>query len=426
MIAPGMETVGTPGDPAPAPFARSRLENGIRVLVRENAPLPLVAVDCWLAVGTLSEPEEIVGVSHFLEHMFFKGTPRYPVGAMDRIVKEMGGYNNAATSMEYTHYYIVAPSEHFATALELLADHLKDPALPADELSRERGVVKEEIRRKNDSPRGRLYTRLSTAAFDGTPYAREILGTPETLDRVDRDAMMAYWRESYVGERLVVAIAGDVEARAAIDAVDARLGDLPPGEPGQGPPDPPGVSPVTVEDSMDVGQGYLAWSFPTPGRRDLAGMCALEVGAAILGDGPTSRLHRRLVDELRLVPAVHSWTYGLERVGLLGVDAICPPDRRRRVEEEIAEILAAAVRDGVEEEEVRRAKATLTADFAYDNETNAALTGTLGEFEVLHGDGGAFRDVLSEIRALEPADVSAVLARTIEPEESVRAWVGPD
>src|SRR3990172_8171674 len=133
-----LEVVGRAGDASPAPFTRARLANGIRVLVRANRALPIVAIDCWLAVGALDETDAHAGVSHFLEHMFFKGTRRFPAGTMDRMVKEMGGYNNAATSMEYTHYYIVAPSEHFSTALDLLADHVAEPALPADELDRAR------------------------------------------------------------------------------------------------------------------------------------------------------------------------------------------------------------------------------------------------------------------------------------------------
>src|SRR5688572_21324147 len=165
MSVPQLEIIGRPGEPSPAPFHRARLANGLRVLVRPSRAVPIVAIDCWLAVGALDETDPLAGVSHFLEHMFFKGTRRYPSGTMDRMVKEMGGYNNAATSMEYTHYYIVAPAEHAWDAADLLADHLAEPALPADELERERVVVKEEIRRKDDSPHGRLYTALSEAVY---------------------------------------------------------------------------------------------------------------------------------------------------------------------------------------------------------------------------------------------------------------------
>lgn len=426
MIAPRTETVGQPGDPAPAPFTRTILPNGLRVLVRANPALPLMAIDCWVGVGALGETDEHAGVSHFFEHMLFKGTGRYPLGTMDRLVKEMGGYNNAATSMEYTHYYIVAPSEHLALALDLLADHLTDPALPAPELDRERQVVKEEIRRKDDSPRGRLYTALSQTAFGTTPYAREILGTPESLDRITPDVMRAYWSAGYRADRLIVAIAGDVDPGAVTDAVAARLGHLRPAETRPPSASLPTVPSTRVELEMDVSQAYLAWAYGTAGRDDLEELCALEVAATILGEGMTSRLYRRLIDDRRVATSVSSWTYGLDRIGLFGIDAVCAPARRDEVEAEIVDVLQAALDHGLSQAEVRRAQATLAADFAYDNETNAALTGTMGEFELLHGFAGAYRDVLAGIAAVTPDSATEALRRRVEPEGGVRAWIGPD
>ncbi|HET9334263.1 MAG TPA: pitrilysin family protein [Gemmatimonadota bacterium] len=423
---PKLEWIGGSGEPSPAPFARARLANGIRVLVRPNAAIPVVAVDCWIGVGTLQETDDHAGISHFLEHMFFKGTRRYPLGTMDRMVKEMGGYNNAATSMEYTHYYIVAPAEHAWEAADLLADHLADPSLPPDELERERQVVKEEIRRKDDSPHGRLYTALTEAAYGTTPYAREVLGSPESLDRIDPEVMREWWRGNYTGERIVVAIAGDVEPEVAVAEAAARFGGLPEGTPRTKAPDPPQVMPRSVDVPMDVAQGYLAWGFPIPGREDLDALCALEVAATILGDGETSRLHRRLIDELRLVTEINAWTYGLDRAGLIGISGVCAPDRRAAVEGEIAEIVDAAVRHGVSETEVRRAQTILTADFAYENETNAALTGTLGEFETLYGAAESYRDVLRGVAAVTPERVREALEPRLSPDRAVRAWVGPD
>jgi zinc protease len=425
-LAAGLERVGEPGDPSPAPFVRARLPNGLRVLIRPNNALPIVAVDCWLAVGGLDEVDEHAGISHFLEHMFFKGSRRFPAGTMDRKVKGMGGYNNAATSMEYTHYYIVAPREHFATALDLLADHLMDPALPADELDRERQVIKEEIRRKDDTPTGRLYTLLQEAAFGTSPYAREVLGTPESLDRIDREVMVDYWRTHYSAGRLVVSIAGDIDPEHATATVATRFADLTPG----GAPDPlppaPMIEPVERTETMDVAQAYLAWAFPTAGRSDLEELCTLEVAATILGEGMTSRLYRRLVEELRIVTSVSAWTFGLGRVGLLGIDAVCASDRREAVNAEVAEAIDAALRHGIGSEEVERARSTLAADFAYDNETNASLTGTLGEFEVLYGAAETYRAVLEGIARVTPEKIAAAMAKRMDPAGAVRVSVRPD
>lgn len=426
VTPPRLTTVGQAGDPAPAPFDRAELENGTRILVRANRAQPIVAVDLWLGVGAVDEADEHVGISHFLEHMFFKGTERFPLGAMDRVVKEMGGYNNAATSLEFTHYFIVSPSEYFETSLDLLTDHLLRPTLPPPELERERQVVKEEIRRRNDSPHGRLFTRLSQAVFGDSPYGREVLGTPESLDRISPDVMRRYWSDHYAAERLVVAVAGDVDPTTVVEQVAERLDPLRSGSTGSAPPEPPPPATDPVEDTMEINQGYLAWGFRTAGRTDLDELCALDVASTILGDGMTSRLYRRLIDELRLVTSVSAWMYPLSETGVLGIDAICAPDKRAQVETEITAVVSTAIETGFEEEEVRRAKAMLAAEFAYATETNAAVTGTLGEHEVLFGDAGVFRRLLEGIAAVTTEDATRVLAERGDPGVAVRAWVGPN
>jgi len=422
---PKLTTVGGVGDPNPAPFDRAQLVNGARVLVRANRVQPIVAVDLWLSVGAVDETDEHVGISHFLEHMFFKGTERFPLGAMDRLVKEMGGYNNAATSLEFTHYFIVSPSEYFETSLDLLTEHLLRPTLPPLELERERRVVKEEIRRRNDSPHGRLFTRLSQAVFGDSPYGREVLGTPESLDRISTDVMRRYWSDHYAAERLVVAIAGDIDPATVVERVAERLDPLRRGAAGTAPPEPRPAAAGPVQDTMEINQGYLAWGFRTAGRADLDELCALEVASAMLGYGMTSRLYRRLIDELRLVTSVSAWMYALGATGVLGIDAVCAPDKRTQVEAEISAIVSTAIEAGFDEEELHRAKAMLVADFAYANETNGAVTGTLGEHEVLYGDAGAFRRLLDGIGAVTVEDATRALAERGDPTKAVRAWVGP-
>lgn len=426
MVDYELQHVGGPDDPVPAPFTRAELSNGTRVVVRPNHTLPLVAVSFWLAVGALHETDEHTGVCHFLEHMFFKGTKRYPVGEIDRVVKGMGGYNNAATSMEYTQYHIVAPSEHLPTVLDLLVDHMVDLALPADELDKERQVVVEEIRRREDSPTGKLYTSLSTAVFGASPYAREVLGTPQSLERITTDVMREFWQRHYTAGRLAVTVSGDVDPALVTADIAQRLADFPSGAPPTPAPDPPQVQPTSVREQMDLNQGYLAWAFATPGRDELERLCALEIAATILGDGMTSRLYRRLVEELKLVTSANAWTFGLERVGMLGVSAICAPDRHADVEGELKLVLEDLTSRGVTEEEVRRARVMLLTDFAYDNETNASLSGTLGEFEVLFGSASRYREVLAGIETVDRNSVNEILARYLDPELAVRAWVGPD
>ncbi|MFN2431711.1 MAG: M16 family metallopeptidase [Gemmatimonadota bacterium] len=393
-----LREIRVPGDRHPAPFLRTRLENGLTLLVKPIRTLPLVAVDAWVGVGAAHEPEGLEGVAHFLEHMFFKGTPRHPVGEMDALVKEMGGYNNAATSLENTHYFIVAPSPHFELALGLLADHLQDLALPAAELAREREVVKEEINRKEDSPGGRLYSLLSETALEGTPYGHSVLGTRESLDRIGREEMAAFWGGHYNAGNTVLAVVGDVEPEVVLAHVRDALEGYPAGRRSALAPFPaPPRRPQVLREGKDVQQTYVAVTAPTPGREDERSYYALELASLALGEGPTSLLARRLERELNLVTGVSAWSYDLQGAGLFGVDAVCDPEHAPRVLDEIDAVVARATHSDLTPQAVDRAKRILTSDFAFENETSSAVGGTLAEFELLFGGAERFADYLAGV-----------------------------
>ena len=414
-------------DRHPAPFYRAILENGLTLIVKPSASLPVVAVDTWVGVGAAHEPAGLEGISHFLEHMFFKGTAARPAGEMDALVKEMGGYNNAATSLETTHYFIVAPSRHFELALGLLADALQNPALPSDELEREREVVKEEINRKEDSPAGRLYSLLSETALAGTPYGHSVLGSRESLDRIGRQEMADHWRRNYNAANTVLAIAGDVQPEEAHRAAAAAFATYAAGRKSLLPSFPrPGPRPQVLRERKDVEQTYLALAAPTPGREDERSYYALELASLVLGEGPTSLLSRRLERELNLVTGISAWSYDLPGTGLLGVDAVCDPGEAERVLEEIGGVLERAVAGEVTPRAVERAKRILNSDFAFDNETSSSISGTLAEFELLFGGAERFADYLVGIERVTPEECVGVLREHFAPESRLTVVIEPN
>ena len=139
------------------PFTKTTLENGLDVIVKEVHSAPIVAVYLWCNTGSINESDHEHGISHFYEHMFFKGTEKRGVGEIDRAIKSLGGYNNAFTSKEYTAYYVVLPAENFSLAVDVLVDAIQNPSFPEEEIKKEQGVIKEEINRKEDNPSGKLY-----------------------------------------------------------------------------------------------------------------------------------------------------------------------------------------------------------------------------------------------------------------------------
>jgi len=368
------------------PFTKKVLPNGLTVFVKEVHTVPLVAVFLWARTGSANEPDSLCGISHFLEHMFFKGTKLHPKGEMDRIVKRLGGYNNAFTGIEYTGYYIVVPSEHFSTAFGLLYDAMTGSVFPPEEIELERKVIEEEIRRRDDSPTGKLHQMFLENLFKGTPYARPVLGTSETLARIKREHFLEYLRDYYVPNNVVAVVVGDVETRKVLDEVRSCT---------QGwRPDPevtkrlseinfvPGTEPRTCEVERDVNQTYWILGFPAPGIGE-PDEYPLELAATVLGSGRSSRLWRRLVEREGLVTTVSAWYWPLRYAGAFGVEAHFPPENRGKVEEAVWEEIRRLKEEPVGEEELEKAKTMLLADFAYDNESCADIAETLGYYAVV-------------------------------------------
>ncbi len=362
------------------PFHRERLPNGVSLLIKENHSVPLVAVDFWVATGSSRERDSEAGISHFLEHMFFKGTPTRPVGEMDRQIKSLGGYNNAATSYDFTHYYVVLPSEHADLALEILTDALLNMELPVEEIERERNVILEEIARKEDSPLGKLYDEFLSRTFVGTPYEHSILGTPESLADLGRNHFLDYRGRYYGPRNLHIAVSGSVDPTRISEKTRRLVEPMTPVEVPQ--PGPLPVSSQTgrteFEISKDVQQTYLCMGMKTPpiqGTRDEASM---DLIASILGDGRSSRLVYRLTERSGLCSSISSFYWSLDRIGLFGIEACYNGEDEKEALAVIEEEMARIRTEPVSEEEVERAKAMLLTSHQYDLEKNSSLAGVLG------------------------------------------------
>ena len=369
------------------PFTRKVLPNGLTVYVKEVHETPIVAVYFWAHTGTANEPEKINGIAHFFEHMFFKGTRQRGVGEMDRAIKALGGHNNAFTAMEFTAYYVVVPSEHFASAFDILFDAMVHSVFDPEEIEKERQVVVEEIRRRDDSPEDRLSTVFLNTIFDGTPYARAVLGTIESLNRIDREAFVGTLHDFYVPNNVTVVVVGDVKNDAVLAQVEQFTKDW---KPNASLPDRctpiafvPQTTIRTKEMEMDVHQTYWMLGFPNMGRIDLKELYVLDVASTILGGGRSSRLYQRLVEQEGLVTSVHAWVWSLTRAGIFGVEAHFPPEHRKQVEQIVFEEIERMKHETVCSGELERAKTMLITDFAYSNETDSDLGETIGHYAIL-------------------------------------------
>jgi zinc protease len=369
---PPLKTLGDPlsGVPSDAALLRSRLDNGLSVVLAEHDAADVVAVQLWFGVGAVHETDGEAGLSHFLEHLLFKGTPTRGPGVVDQTISGLGGEINAATSHDFTYFHLVVPAAHMDTALDLMADVARHASLDSDEIDRERLVVLEEIRRAQDSPGGQLWRFTARQRFPDHPYGRPVLGTPAVIRTVDRARIAAYRDRHYVPNRATLVVVGHLEAESAIDRVRRAFAEWQPG-PAAAPPVPPPEPPaalVRAEEVRPVRQVYQAvsWGVPTVPDEDAY---VLDVLAAVLGRGRASRLNQALKERLGLVSTIGAAYYPQRDAGTLQVTARTTQAQRRDVEPALLDEIERIRRTGVSEAELARAITRIEAAHAFEHET---------------------------------------------------------
>ncbi len=362
--------------------ARQVLPNGVVLIAQEHRASDAVALQLWLKVGGRDEATDELGLSHYLEHMLFKGTPTRPPGAIDRFVEGVGGQSNAYTSYDITHFDVLLPAEQVAAGLELLADIAVNASFDSKELDRERKVVLEEVRLVEDDPQQLLLRRLTELGFDATPYGRPILGTPKRIQALTREQLRRYYKKRYVPQNMVLVVVGAIDPAAVRPIVDRTFGRLT-GEVPARPPMPPQPA-LTGGRAVDVPrpekQAYLglAWRAPSVSDPDVF---AVDLMTNILGDQPTSRLPVVVRDTEGLVSQIKAGYLTRERGGLVTVTARLDAENLEAVEASIRNVIRRLQEEGVTEAERQRAIITIEASYAFDIETAEGLAEVYGQAE---------------------------------------------
>jgi zinc protease len=372
---PGASPVAT--DPV-----REVLPNGVVLVTQEHRASDLVALQLWVRVGGRDEAPDELGLSHYLEHMLFKGTPTRPPGSIDALLEGLGGTSNAFTSYDFTHFDVVVPADALGVAAELLADIAVNASFDPEELQSEKKVVFEEMRLTEDDPERYLTRRVGEEAYPRHPYGRPILGTPERVRDLDRDTLNRYYKKHYVPGNMVLVVVGAVrpsDVRAAAERTFGRLQGHPPLR-GSVPP----VMPITQRRAVDVPrpeqQAYLgmAWHAAPTGDVDIY---AVDLLTYILGDGPSSRLNQFVREQQRLVSAIESTYIPRQASGLVSVTARLEPGRLDAAEAAVREVVRRIREQGVTETERQRALITAESTYAFDIETAEGLARVFGQGE---------------------------------------------
>src|SRR4051794_10818055 len=281
----------------PTSVRRTVLPNGLKVLVREDRSAPVVAIVTYVSAGYFDETDDIVGIAHVLEHMYFKGTPSRGVGEIAKQTKAVGGYLNAATIYDHTSYYTVLPASGFVHGLEVQADAYANSLMDAGELGRELEVIIQEAKRKSDNPPAVATETLYELLHDRHRIRRWRIGREPGLRALTRESLVRFYRNFYHPGNTVLSIVGAVDPDEAMAHVQRLYGGLPAGEPARvRGPDEEGTGGFRYREwSGDIGQTQLAIGWRTPGTMH-PDTSLLDLASTILGTGRASRLYRAVRD----------------------------------------------------------------------------------------------------------------------------------
>ena len=303
------------------------LDNGLTVITQEMHFAPVVVSAVAYRVGGRNEPDSLLGMSHFCEHLMFKGTPSMPKSRFWQIIQRDGGWANAFTGQDLTVYFMMLPARRLDDALRIESDRMVNCAIDSAEVAAERGVVQEERRmRTTDSPSGALYEAMREEAFQAHPYGNPVIGYDRNILAYNHRTARCYYQSYYCPSNAVLALVGDFSTDSLMMAVEERFGDLPSGEPG---PEPAQVEPaqterrrVSISHPSNLPRALLAFHTPPGTHPDTP---ILQMIVSHLSSGRSSWLEQRLVQS-GVVSSAYAYNEGGIDPGLLVIGLTLPPE----------------------------------------------------------------------------------------------------
>jgi len=416
-----------------------KLSNGLTVHLKEIHTAPIISNWVWYNVGSRNELRGRTGISHWVEHMQFKGTEKFPAGYLDREISKVGGILNAMTYLDWTTYFQTLPAHIFELSLAIEADRMMNSRFIEDEVSRERSVIISEREGNENQPRFLLGEAVQMAAFSRHPYRYEVIGLMEDLETITRDDLYDHYRHYYRPGNAVLAIAGDFESEAMLEKIKTYYGGIPAGESAdiEIPEEPPleGEKRVNVSGPGQTSYVQIAYRAPAASDPDFFSLTVLDsllTGPSSLnmfGSGgttnKTSRLYRALVEGEIAVSC-----YGglqatrdpyLYSINLTVHPAHSPDDVLQAVDQEIEKVLNAPITP----EEIARAIKQAKALFAYSSENISNQGFWLGYTEMF-ADYDWFENYIDHLLQVTPERVLKIAQSYLNPDNRVVGYYTPE
>jgi predicted Zn-dependent peptidase len=417
-------------DPLGGTVRRTVLPNGLRILTEATPAMRSVSFGVWVAVGSRDEDAERAGVSHFLEHLLFKGTSRRAAMDIAAEIEAVGGDTNAFTAKEYTCYYARVLDADAPLAVDVVCDLLTDSLISAGDVETERAVILEEIAMNDDEPSDEVHDLFAGAVYGAHPLGRPISGSVASISALSREQIYSFYRDRYTPDSLVVAAAGNLAHDRVVELVAAafeRAGrSAPPAEPA---PPRPAEATVAVRArqvavrSKDTEQAHLVLGCRGVSRLDDRRF-ALGVLNNVLGGGMSSRLFQQIREQRGLAYSVYSYSSQYADTGLFAVYAGCAPGKVDEVLALTREELARVAAEGLSAAEVARGKGMLKGSLVLGLEDTGSRMSRLGKGELLYHDMLSVDELLARVDAVTVEDVHAIGAELLSEPMSL-AVIGP-
>lgn len=421
-------------------------ENGHKIVLAHKEG-ELVNVSTWVKTGSINEDDNNNGISHFLEHLMFKGTHKHKAGDFDRILEAKGAIVNAATWKDYTFYYVTLPKgencKDLNLAIELHADMMLDPVLPEEEIGapfdlnnpevtdkRERHVVIEEIRMRKDQNWTKVYNACNYNMYTKHPYKRDVIGTPEIISRVTQAEIMNYYRTFYSPENMTTIIVGDFDKEAVLKKVEQEFDfkGRPNAEKRINEIDAPTEKTILVENTSKVNTSYLMLGWLGPKASELKENIELDIISIILGESTSSRLYQNLIEKqsepiFNMANAEH---YQFKDGNNFFVQANFKPEKKDVALELVKKEVNALLENRITNDELAKAKKKIKSRFAYEAETVSEIGENIGYYMTVCEDLKLVENYLNDLEEITVTDLENTIRKYLSLDNAVVSILEPE
>jgi len=385
-----------------------RFDNGHTVIIGEVTSNPIVIIDTWVKTGSIAETDKNNGVAHFLEHLFFKGTNAHPTGEFDKLLEGKGAVINAATSKDFTHYFIEIPSEYFDMAVELHADMLLNPQIPRKELEKERKVVLEEIYKDKNSPSEIVYDNLNELLYTTHPYKRKVIGKSEVIGTITREEILDFYNKNYSPSNMVTVVIGDVKTEQVLQKIKEVFAcDYKKTETKKFAKEKLLHEQKRKVVNMESESGYLMIGFRGASILE-DDTYALDILATILGDGRTSKLYQSIKEQKQLAYSIGASNTSMRDDGIFYINANFEPVNEQKLEQAIFDEINKIKLNGITEDELNLAKKIIERNTYYARESISNISSEIGYTVSLTNDANYYKNYLSNIDKITIKEVQRV------------------